>query len=129
MNNFTIYSHSQFYLGDLCYALDDDIYDNDWGKVHNYKDGAYTVPNTNLQYAMVGTAHGDGEYEGTDNHTYPVDAGIIGIADIELCTKDFDEYDGRVISFVGEVSISRDDEIITVEYGNKVIRINTGWDY
>ena len=60
---FTIVSKTSFYLGDLCYALKDEIYDDVWGKQYKYADGSFEVPGTGLKFAVVGTAYGDGEYD------------------------------------------------------------------
>ena len=65
------------FVGDICYALDRDIYRNAWCDVMNCEDGAIG------NYAVVaGTEYGDGCYEGNET-SYSVDAGVIGVTDIE----------------------------------------------
>lgn len=65
------------FVGDICYALDDDLYQRVWGDKLDFKDGEIE------NYAVVaGTEYGDGCYEG-DEASYGVDAGVIGVTDIE----------------------------------------------
>ena len=65
------------FVGDICYALDRDIYRNAWCDAMDCEDGAIG------NYAVVaGTEYGDGCYEGNET-SYGVDAGVIGVTDIE----------------------------------------------
>ena len=78
-----------YYIGDLCYALQDSIYDKVFGK-DGYESGFYKSPNG--MFLVDNTAWGDGEYPGSDRHSYCVDAGIIGIASMSTCdVKNMDE--------------------------------------
>ena len=65
------------FVGDICYALDRDIYHSVWGDTMDYEDGA--IKNCAV---VAGTEYGDGCYEG-DEASYSVDAGVIGVTDIE----------------------------------------------
>ena len=123
---FKIEVSNGLYIGDLCYALSNKVYDKVWG-ANDYKDGSYVEPDSKLQFAMVGTAYGDGCYEGSDGVDYPVDAGIIGICDMGLVEKNITGL-GRIIANVeGEVFIKYDngDIIITWNNGNKEVLIKT----
>lgn len=112
---FTIDIENGLYIGDLCYALGDSVYDKVWGKQYGYEDGAYTDPKTKLQFAMVGTAYGDGCYSGTDGRSYPVDAGIIGICDAKLVEKNIRNL-GRIIPQAkGSYSIEFYEGVITIK--------------
>lgn len=64
------------FVGDICYALNDDIYDKIWGG-HNYKDGEYVEHG----FIVGSTAFGDGCYEDENGHEFGVDAGVIGVTD------------------------------------------------
>lgn len=65
------------FVGDICYALNADLYRNAWCDAMDCEDGAIG------NYAVVaGTEYGDGCYEG-DEASYGVDAGVIGVTDIE----------------------------------------------
>lgn len=143
---YTIKSKTKFYIGDPCYVLKEDIYDNVWGG-NNYADGVYTDPDTGLQFAVVSTVIGDGYYAGRfftstsmgtrkNYYEFPVDAGAIAIIPVELCdieklaeaVKEGDEY-GYVFNHNGEVSISRegdtwdDDIFIFVEWARNTFGI------
>lgn len=121
--------NGSFYVGDICYCLKDDVYDNVWGGA-GYADGAYTDPETGLQFAMVSTAYGDGCYSGDDGYDYGVDAGVIGIVDMGLSKETEEELDdyGTVHHYTGEVSIEYENGTITVEFGNESIVIETEED-
>ena len=114
--SFKINVKNGFYIGDLCYALNEKIYDEVWGG-NNYEDGQYTDPETKAEFAMVGTAYGDGEYESDVGAFFPVDAGIIGVADLSICDKDTSF--GKVVpDYSGIVYIEYNDGTITVSWGD-----------
>ena len=128
--SFKINVKNGFYIGDLCYALNEKIYDEVWGG-NNYEDGQYTDPETKAEFAMVGTAYGDGEYESDVGAFFPVDAGIIGIADLSICDKDTSF--GKVVpDYSGIVYIEYNDGTITVSCGYdanpKEINIYTSYE-
>ena len=69
---------NKVFVGDICYALDDDLYQGVWGDKLGFKDGE--VEN----YALVAsTEYGDGCYDSRSGTVYGVDAGVIGVTDIE----------------------------------------------
>jgi hypothetical protein len=77
-----------YYIGDLCYALDDKVYDSIFGNVGGYDDGVYKCKTDPSVFFMVaGTAYGDGEYRGNDDRSFFVDAGIIGILPLSCATR------------------------------------------
>ena len=73
-----------FYIGDICYVLDDRLYHGVWGDQHGFVDGTFKDPDTGLEVAVAGTAYGDGRYLGSDGAEFPVDAGVIGLVPLEL---------------------------------------------
>ena len=127
--SFKINVKNGFYIGDLCYALNKKVYDEVWGG-NNYEEGQYADPKTKAEFAMVGTAYGDGEYESSEEGlAFPVDAGIIGVADLAIC--DGDTSLGKVVpDYSGIVFIEYNDGTITVSWGKdadyKEINIYTG---
>ena len=128
--SFKINVKNGFYIGDLCYALNEKVYDEVWGG-NNYEEGQYADPETKAEFAMVGTAYGDGEYESSDGVSFSVDAGIIGIADLTICDGDISL--GKVVKdYSGSVFIDYDNGTITVSWGEgddyKEINIYTGYD-
>lgn len=74
-------------IGDPCYVLDKDIYENCWGP--DYEDGIITDDNNIIGF-VHGTAFGDGSYDSMSGKTYGVDAGALGIFDSSYC-KDLNE--------------------------------------
>ena len=65
------------FVGDICYALDRKIYRDVWVNDMDCEEGLvgnYTV--------VADTEYGDGCYDGKET-TYCVDAGVIGVTDIE----------------------------------------------
>ena len=128
--SFKINVKNGFYIGDLCYALNEKIYDEVWGG-NNYEDGQYVDPETKAEFPMVGTAYGDGEYESDVGAFFPVDAGIIGVADLSICDKDTSF--GKVVpDYSGIVYIEYNDGTITVSWGDdanhKEINIYTSYE-
>ncbi len=80
-----ISSEKGFYLGDLCYALDRELYHTVWGG-QRYADGVFTMPN-GWQFAVAHTAEGDGYYEDNQRRGYGVDSGAIGLVPLELLAQ------------------------------------------
>ena len=113
--SFKINVKNGFYIGDLCYALNEKVYDKVWGG-NNYEEGQYADPETKAEFAMVGTAYGDGEYESSEEGlAFPVDAGIIGVADLAIC--DGDTSLGKVVQdYSGTVLIRYENGTITVSW-------------
>lgn len=129
------------YVGDLCYCLNDDVY-QEAIKLADYE-GKFdsTVSGMHVEGAFVNTQYGDGSYIGSDSREYAVDAGIIGIANITSAAatdgEDFESFSklGRVIKLPKygptQYEISRDEDgTITVEIRQgrfkEVIAIVTG---
>jgi len=127
--SFTINVNGKMYIGDLCYALSDEVYKGIWG-TNNYEDGAYEAPDG--MFAMVGTAYGDGSYESNVGFEFPVDAGIIGICDGRLVAKDITDL-GILVDANGEANISYNDGTIAITYTTpsgetEFIDIETAYD-
>lgn len=87
----------KYYIGDICYSLDDDIYSNFWGKKKNYKDGKYKV--NGYYFVVHGTFYGDGYYPTNSGTNYAVDAGVIGMVHESL----FDQNNIQKMSSLGSV--------------------------
>ena len=118
---------NKFYIGDVCYVLDDKIYDEIWGGKHDYADGLIDCEN-GLSFLVHGTAYGDGEYYDQYGHPYGVDAGVIGVVPIELCAKE----DGLKLGAVMEgnfATLEYDDGTFKIEIGNNWREIYTKEDF
>ena len=70
-----------YYVGDLCYVLSEEDYD-EIVCTFEYNDGdVYTV--NGFTFAWCHTAYGDGCYQDDKGNQYPVDAGLIGILRVD----------------------------------------------
>ena len=111
----------RYYIGDLCYAMKDEVYDDIWGRKFRRDYGIYKNVH-GAHFAMRGTEFGDGMFESDCGKKYPVDAGHIGIAHESLCVPgeeednmwDFAEdfwctFNGRTYNFVGGPYIKEKD--------------------
>lgn len=106
-----------YYIGDLCYALSDKIYDNVFGS-RGYEQGYYS--NGTSFFMVAGTAYGDGLYRGSDGYGYAVDAGIIGI-----CSEDLIDTDSKSI---GGGKIHTFTEPVRCYFTGGVFRFTSGWN-
>ena len=69
-----------YYIGDLCYILPQDLYDK-MVCSFKYETGEwFTVDG--VRFAFGSTADGDGEFVDNVGRKYPVDAGILGIVEL-----------------------------------------------
>lgn len=116
-----IKSEKGFYIGDLCYAMPDELYYEIWGRTYNFDDGMFNDPGSALQFAVGSTAYGDGMYKGSNGFWYPVDAGVIGVVPLELCREDRSLFkdDGSIIEQAGTVTFE-------AEYGKFSIELPDG---
>lgn len=116
----------RYFIGDICYALPDEVYDKIWGDKYEYEEGCYEG------FAVSSTAYGDGCFKGTDGVDYSVDAGVLGITDISKHQR----YDDETLSRLGKIvevkdSISIEKEgagnfIFTVD--GEEFSVNTGYE-
>lgn len=75
------------FVGDICYALDEEIYDKVWLDQLHGSDGKI-ADEDNLYAVVAGTAYGDGTYYDDCGHEFGVDAGVIGVTDLKWMNKD-----------------------------------------
>jgi len=126
----------KFYVGDICYAMQEELYRDVWGGKYGYKDGQFDIGDTS--FAVASTKYGDGVYLGSDGHDYPVDAGDIGILSWELVDENSkDIYLGRVInaesidySFTGRDGSDKEG-LFEIYFNNEILTIDTdnwGWE-
>jgi hypothetical protein len=115
----------RYYIGDICYALKNDIYDNIWGGRYDYSDGKFEVKNS--VFVVANTKYGDGGYKGSNGFIYDVDAGVIGMVHEKLMKMD--HYEGGTMhTFTEDVSFSCDDGLFLIESNDFYLQINTGYD-
>lgn len=112
-----------YYIGDICYVLDDKIYDEVFGST-GYEEGLYYKESQ--QFLVGHTFDGDGEFRGSDGCKYSVDAGVIGIVSQGLISKDPDG--GKVHTFSTDVFVTMEKGVFTFENEDIYLQINTGYD-
>ena len=122
----TIKSKKGFYIGDLCYALNDDIYDEVWGDA-DYEDGIYEDPASGFSFAVAGTAYGDGTYTDDWLREYGVDAGNISLVPGELVE---DTTGGHYFEGAGKAHFSAENGHFSITLpGGKCITIDTAEEF
>lgn len=93
----------KLFVGDICYALKDDIYRSVWGDKLGYEDGLIRINGKDGEICAVvgGTAYGDGSYKGTDGTEFGVDAGVIGVTSSKYFDKEVDSELGKIVEVPG----------------------------
>lgn len=112
----------RYYIGDLCYALSDDVYDTIFGGT-GYDTGIYTDKRSGSVFAMSHTAYGDGLYPSSDGKQFAVDAGIIGICSESLIAKSCNG--GHIYTFDKPLSCKFKDGCFSFNWGYKSLVIDT----
>lgn len=109
------------FIGDICYALDEDIYYNVWGKEMKWEDGVIRKDGEACS-VVVGTKFGDGIYPDEYGTDFPVDAGVIGVTSSLYWVGKKDPSGGMIIdvpSKVAEVSVEYNDGFINIKVVDK----------
>ena len=78
-----------YFIGDIGYALPDDIYYSFWIEGNNGKNGKYVTANGGI-FAVSSTLYGDGGFPGSNGFIYGCDSGTIGIISKNLVRKSKD---------------------------------------
>lgn len=109
-----------YYVGDLCYILDDV-----WDEVRKFlgSDGEVCKLPDGRKFVMYSTAYGDGEYKDTEGREYGVDSGTIGCVKVKRGQKPVEgghlirfeepfntQKEGRGVIHIGPVEINTDPE-------------------
>ena len=90
-----IKSSKGIYVGDPCYVVYDDVYDDIWGDKYDYGNGVIKSPKGD--FVVHGTYFGDGCYG--FGYRFPVDSGTIAIVPGELIDENkVAQYDGGIDS-------------------------------
>ena len=104
------------FIGDICYALDDDIYYNIWGKEMKWEDGVIRKDGEACS-VVVGTKFGDGIYPDEHDNDFPVDAGVIGVTSSSYWGEKKAPSGGVVIDVPSKVAV------VSVEYDRGYIGV------
>jgi hypothetical protein len=82
----------EYYIGDLCYALNDYLYDKVFGP--RYETGYFSRLDAPDYVFMIGGHFDDGTFRGSDRKRFEVDSGTIGIASIATLALEKAPYSG-----------------------------------
>jgi hypothetical protein len=89
----------KYYVGDLCYVLDDDEWDEVCSIIiqgNKVIDGEFVLED-GREFAIYSTAYGDGEYNDYYGNSYSVDSGSIGCIKIEDIKNVKDKIDIKLL--------------------------------
>ena len=99
-----------YFLGDPCYAVPSEMWDDLLASCDFFKLPVGTVRRT--QVLAFGTRWGDGTYTDGEGNSYPVDAGLIGLTPIALASARLDSWGlssmGRIVTFVSATRCTSD---------------------
>lgn len=129
----------KYYIGDLCYVMDDKEWDEFCGitiKGNECLDGEFEMKD-GRKFATYGTAWGDGLYRSNIGTKHAVDAGLIGCIRVEdIRAKKYDDIEdlGAIVEFKqpfttegGRSNRGRDWDGV-IRFGNVMIETNPDYD-
>lgn len=107
-----------YLVGDPCYAVPDHRW-MEWLEAADYETQDVLLAELDGHPTLgIGTAHGDGTYEGDDGNEYPVDAGLIGVVPVEIADYSDDKYPRgkimRKVEFTKDFDCSYEDGTIVL---------------
>ena len=115
-----------YYVGDLCYEMKDELYDDIWGKKFGYAEGLYRRKSDGAVFGMFGTG-GDGAWKDDYGKEYTVDAGILGVASVALCkgeeTDNYEDFNNTTECWHGQ----NEDDKEVFAFGHVCLSA-PGWD-
>ena len=94
----------KYYVGDLCYVLDNDEWDQVCARTiqgKSFADGEFEL-NDGRKFAIYGTSWGDGGYQDYYGNEYSVDSGSIGCIKLEdIKAEKYDDIErlGAIVEF------------------------------
>ena len=119
------YPAGKYYIGDICYALDKDVYERQWGKKYNFNVGTHVLHYNNVQDGITVnyTSFGDGMFvDERSKLEYYVDSGTIGIVPFNMCSskniKDGKIKGGHFIESTSPVEFKSVSGIFVIGYNN-----------
>ena len=112
----------RYYIGDICYVMKEYVYNHIFGDT-NYEPGHYKTANG--EFLVNRTAYGDGSYPSSNNYSYCVDAGIIGIASMDVCMPEDMVYGGTLHTFTDPVKCSFKNGRFEFSSGSWYLEIDT----
>lgn len=101
------FTKGKYYVGDPCYVISDEHWDELLDKTNFFEDGEFKFKGATCFTAN--TAFGDGTYEDQEGREYCVDAGLIGVIPFEVLDENFEGSGGQIIEFDEEFTASETD--------------------
>lgn len=98
----------EYYIGDPCYVIDNDLWDEFCDATFAMKKDYGVFEFKGYKCFVSSTNYGDGTYTDQMHRKYPVDAGIIGAIPIGLVKKDFKNL-GHTFKSEYEFGVSADE--------------------
>lgn len=127
------YLAGKYFVGEVCYALNHDVYYKQWGKLYQYASGTYVIAYKGIQsnITVAHTAYGEGNYVNNVNHLEFQVLGTIGIVPYNLCDrkkiKNNKIRGGHFIESYSPVNFKAKDGVYVIQYNDNhdMIVINT----
>jgi hypothetical protein len=124
------YPAGEYYVGDICYALSDDVYQKQWGDKFKYARGTHEITYRGVTdfLSVNATAYGDGTYTDTRNELdFVVDSGTIGIVHISMCEpkniKDGKIIGGHIIQSITPVKFKSNKGVFEISFNYDIMKI------
>lgn len=124
------YPAGKYYIGDVCYALSDRVYQRQWGDAYRFTEGTHVLTYKGRQntFTVNFTTYGDGLYmDSSKRMNFHVDSGTIGIVPMNLCSlrniKDNKIFGGCFIESNSPVEFKSKNGIFIVSYNDNQERI------
>jgi hypothetical protein len=124
------YPAGEYYIGDICYALSDDVYQKQWGDKFKYARGTHVITYKGVTdfVSVNSTTYGDGIYTDTSNGLdFEVDSGTIGIVPISLCNPkniiDGKIKGGHIIQSITPVNFKSNKGVFEISFNYDIMKI------
>lgn len=111
----------KYFIGDPCYIMDTKIYDKEWGDKFDFQKGDFRLNgSSDVNFVVMGTAYGDGEYQGT-HQKYAVDSGTLGLVHESL-------WDSKEVETAKDLGLIVEVESISVVFDSEDHSFHYRWE-
>ena len=114
----------EYFIGDVCYFLQDTIYEKIWDKVYSCNEGCF-VKKDGAGFGTCNVESGNGVYHGSNKFRYEVDNFNIGIVSAKFGDKKKFTGCGTFHLFELPVTFTKKDGVIVFESGDWSLKIDT----
>jgi hypothetical protein len=116
----------KYYLGDPCFALNEDMHHDVWGTIYDYQSGKFDLTENNDFIIVHSTHYGDGQYFDTKKRKYNIESGTIGLIPFHLIDNiELAKKNGRIFEFFDDISFIYDAGIFIIKSSIYIIEIDT----